>query len=152
MISTATPNEAAFLDMLAGSEGTKGKGNDGYNMIVGGTFFTDYTAHPGVEVWIPRFQIYSSAAGRYQLLKEYFLPYKALIPVPDFSPDSQDLIALQQIKERGAQMAVRTGQFASAISLCCKTWASLPGDPYGQGENSFTRLLSLYQAAGGTVG
>lgn len=40
----------AFLDMLAGSEGTDKKGqptnNHGYDVIVGGSLFTDYSDHP----------------------------------------------------------------------------------------------------------
>jgi muramidase (phage lysozyme) len=40
----------AFLDMLAWSEGTDKKGqptnNRGYDVIVGGSLFTDYSDHP----------------------------------------------------------------------------------------------------------
>ena len=41
-----SPNLKAFLDMIAVSEGTAGKGNDGYNVIVAGNLFDSYDDHP----------------------------------------------------------------------------------------------------------
>ncbi len=59
---------AAFLHMLAFSEGTdngrqKTK-NHGYDVIVGGDNFTDYSDHPRKLVKLPRLGISSTAAGR----------------------------------------------------------------------------------------
>ncbi len=146
-----TPNQKAFLTMLAVSEGTAGHGDDGYNEIVGGTFFTDYADHPRVKVWIERLQKYSTAAGRYQLLEEYFDDYRVSIPVPDFEPDSQDTIALQQIRERGALPDIEAGNLAAAIAKCANIWASLPGNTDGQGTNSLETLQTAYLNAGGTL-
>ena len=45
----------AFLDMLAWSEGTttdvRKSGNHGYDVIVGGELFTDYSDHPRKSCW-----------------------------------------------------------------------------------------------------
>lgn len=64
-------NVAAFLDMLAVSEGTDIPGqrsrDRGYDVIVGGQLFDTYRDHPRVLVSLPRYGIKSSAAGRYQL-------------------------------------------------------------------------------------
>ncbi len=71
---------AAFLDMLAFSEGTDNgrqpTRNHGYDVIVGGGLFTDYADHPRQRVYIPRISDWSTAAGRYQLLARYFDVYK----------------------------------------------------------------------------
>jgi muramidase (phage lysozyme) len=61
----------AFLDMLAWSEGTDNgrqkTRNHGYDVIVGGELFTDYSDHPRKLVTLnPKLK--STAAGRYQLL------------------------------------------------------------------------------------
>ena len=50
MVQKSTINGMAFLDMLAWSEGTDNgrqkPGNHGYDAIVGGELFTDYSDHP----------------------------------------------------------------------------------------------------------
>ncbi len=59
----------AFLDMVAWSEGTDNgrqpTRNHGYDVIVGGELFTDYSDHPRKLVTLnPKLK--STAAGRYQ--------------------------------------------------------------------------------------
>ena len=44
----------------------------------------------------------STGAGRYQLLSCWWDAYRKQLGLKDFSPKSQDAVALQQIKERGA--------------------------------------------------
>jgi muramidase (phage lysozyme) len=146
-----TPNQKAFLDMLAFSEGTIKFGDqDGYNVIVGGALFDDYSDHPRVLVNLPRLGIKSTAAGRYQLLARYYDAYKKLLRLPDFSPASQDAIALQQIKERRALPDIEAGRFDDAVRKCKNIWASLPGAGYGQHEQKIQALRDAYADAGGT--
>jgi lysozyme len=145
-----SPNLKAFLDMIAVSEGTKGKGNDGYNVIVGGSLFTDYADHPKKLIWI-RDGLASTAAGRYQLLGRYWDVYKKQLGLKDFSPASQDAVAVQQIKERGALPDIEKGYINVAIDKCKNIWASLPGAGYGQHENNVDKLIAAYKTAGGTV-
>jgi len=145
-----SPNLKAFLDMIAVSEGTKGKGDDGYNVIVGGNLFSDYADHPRKLVWL-RPGLASTAAGRYQLLARYYDAYKKQLNLPNFSPISQDLIAIQQIKERKALEDIEKGYIGVAIDKCKNIWASLPGAGYGQHENSIDKLIAAYKTAGGTV-
>ena len=53
-----------------------------------------------------------------------------------FSPEkSQDAVALQQIKERGALPMIDRGDIRQAIDRCSNIWASLPGAGYGQFEH-----------------
>ena len=88
----------AFLDMLAWSEGTDNgrqkTRNHGYDVIVGGELFTDYSDHPRKLVTLnPKLK--STGAGRYQLLSRWWDAYtQAAWPEEDFSPD-QDAVALQ---------------------------------------------------------
>ena len=67
----------AFLDMLAWSEGTDNgrqkTRNHGYDVIVGGELFTDYSDHPRKLVTLnPKLK--STGAGRYQLLSRWWMP------------------------------------------------------------------------------
>ena len=144
------PNLDAFLDMIAVSEGTAGKGDDGYNVIVGGALFNTYADHPRQLVKI-RSGLSSTAAGRYQLLARYFDAYKKELGLPDFSPEAQDQIALQQIKECKAIGLIEQGAFEQAVARCAHIWASLPGAGYGQHENPIHKLIAAYQAAGGEL-
>lgn len=151
-MQTAEKNRRAFLDMIAISEGTSTiKASDnGFNVLVGGTLFPSYEDHPRKLVTL-RHDLKSTAAGRYQLLARYFDHYKALLKLPDFSPASQDAIALQQIKERGALPDIDAGRFDEAVAKVKNIWASLPNAGYGQHENDLDDLRIAYTEAGGTL-
>ena len=69
----------------------------------------------------------------------------------DFSPKSQDAVALQQIKERGALPMIDRGDIRQAIDRCSNIWASLPGAGYGQFEHKADSLIAKFKEAGGTV-
>jgi muramidase (phage lysozyme) len=145
-----TRNQRAFLDMIAYSEiGPKllSESDNGYNVIVGGTLFRDYSDHPRQSIKLPRLGIKSTAAGRYQILARYFDAYKKILKLPDFSPASQDKIALQLIHECRALDEIESGDIEEAIKLCRSRWASLPGASYGQHENRLDDLLAAYELA-----
>ena len=77
----------AFLDMLAWSEGTDNgrqkTRNHGYDVIVGGELFTDYSDHPRKLVTLnPKLK--STGAGRYQLFP--LVGCSASFGLKDFSP------------------------------------------------------------------
>lgn len=152
-----SPALQSFLDLIAYSEGTATSPitqNDGYDVIVTGVdgpeVFTDYSDHPfatrpaKVVRRVPLLE--STAAGRYQLLYRYWLVYKIQLGLADYSPASQDAVALQQIKERGAIDLVLAGNIQGAIEACSNIWASFPGNSYGQaGGRSMGELLDKYQ-------
>lgn len=154
-ITTAHPNVAAFLDMIAHSEGTdngRQRTNDhGYDVIVGGDLFQGYKDHPRRLVTLGKLGIKSTAAGRYQLLSRYFDAYRNQLGLKDFSPLSQDLIAIQQIKECRALGLIEQGRFAEAVKKVKNIWASLPGAGYGQHENKLADLAAVYQKRGGDL-
>lgn len=146
-------NRTAFLDTIGFSEGTSTiPGSDnGYNVLVGATpqhplLFTDYSDHPRVY----NAKMNSTAAGRYQILERYYDIYKAELSLEDFSPASQDAIALQMIKEHQALRYIDDGEFELAIVAVAHIWASFPGAGYGQHENDMVTLKQAYLNAGGT--
>lgn len=149
-------NMKAFLDMIANSEGTAGKGDDGYNVVVGGALFIDYSKHPNIKVFIKRINDYSTAAGRYQLLYRYWETYRKQLGLDKckdgaFGKTAQDLIAIQQIKECRAIDDIENGRFDAAVKKCSRIWASLPGAGYGQHENTIETLKTAYINAGGSI-
>ena len=99
--------------MLAWSEGTDNgrqkTRNHGYDVIVGGELFTDYSDHPRKLVTLnPKPQI----NGRRTLPVSFLCwwdAYRKQLGLKDFSPKSQDAVALQQIKERGALPMIDRG-------------------------------------------
>ncbi|EFD5709112.1 glycoside hydrolase family protein [Escherichia coli] len=154
-------NIAAFLDMLAVSEGTANHPltkNRGYDVIVTGLdgkpeIFTDYSDHPfahgrPAKVFNRRGEK-STASGRYQQLYLFWPHYRKQLALPDFSPLSQDRLAIQLIRERGALDDIRAGRIERAISRCRSIWASLPGAGYGQREHSLEKLVTVWRTAGG---
>ena|SRR5690554_446130 len=143
-------NVQAFLDMISYAEGTDRYGNDkGYNVIVGGKLFSDYSDHPNVLVDLPRYGIKSTAAGRYQILHRYWVHYKKQLDLPDFSPASQDMYAIQQFKERRAYEDIKKGRVETAITKVSNIWASLPGAGYGQREVKIQELVEKWREFGG---
>lgn len=139
--------------MIAVSEGTESIGDRGYNCLVTSTpqnpkLFSSYADHPRVVMEV-RPGLHSSAAGRYQILAGMYDAYKSIIPLPDFSPNSQDIIAIQMIRECGALADISNGNAEAAIGKCSSRWASLPGAGYGQHENTLAALMAAFTSAGG---
>jgi muramidase (phage lysozyme) len=152
---TPSPSLKYFLDLIAWSEGTSTSPitqNKGYDVIVTGihgpSIFTDYSDHPfahgGKVQWRLDPPSYSTAAGRYQLLARYWKSYRIQLALSDYSPASQDAVALQQMKQRGAVDKVLAGDIAGAVGACSNIWASFPGNTYGQGSHRMDSLLNQY--------
>lgn len=152
--SKDTINFTSFLDMIGWSEGTadaKATRDCGYDILVGGKRFDSYLDHPNIVVQLPNLNIASTAAGRYQILYRYWKVYKQTLKLPDFGPVSQDIVALQLIKECKAVTPILNGHLANAVNLCSSRWASLPGNGYGQHVQSLEDLSAHFSAAGGRV-
>jgi muramidase (phage lysozyme) len=146
----------AFLDLISFSEGTclsPLTKDDGYDVIVSGVHgpavFVDYAKHPfedgGSVQWKLDPPEYSTAAGRYQLLARFWRVYKAQLCLSDYSPASQDAVAIEQISERKAIAMIEAGDVAGAIQACGNIWASFPNNAYGQGGHSLKTLVRKYQ-------
>lgn len=155
------PNLRAFLDTIAHSElGPEllAQSDDGYNVIVGSTpgrvrLFDSYADHPRqrITLMIRGKVLTSTAAGRYQILERYFDAYRMSLGLPDFGHGSQDMIAVQMMRECHATGDIAAGYFAEALHKCRSRWASLPGAGYDQHENELGDLMAVYAAAGGAL-
>jgi muramidase (phage lysozyme) len=148
-MSERHPNLTAFLDMIAHAEGTDRIGDqNGYNVLVGGGVFNSYEDHPNLRVRV-RDDLWSTAAGRYQILYRFWVHYRKKLRLPDFSPESQDAYAIAIICERRAYDDILAGRIAVAINKCRNIWASLPGAGYGQRELTAETLIAFYVQKGG---
>jgi muramidase (phage lysozyme) len=145
----------AGLDTIAVSEIGKELlklSDDGYDVLVGATaasplLFDGYADHPKIY----NTALNSTAAGRYQILYRFWPYYKRVLSLPDFSPRSQDLVALKLIIECGALDDLQAGDIRSFLFKCRSRWASLPQAGYGQHENKLEDLLLAFQASGGVL-
>ena len=156
-------NALAFLDMLAWAEGTgtsPATARDGYDVIVTGIdgkpeVFKDFSDHPFARgrksKVINSKGLTSNASGRYQQMLKDWPHYRALLKLPDFSPISQDLLALQHVRECRALPDVHAGRIETAIKKCRNIWASLPGAGYSQREHRLEDLIKQFRLAGGTL-
>ena len=142
----------AFLDMLAWSEGIDNgrqkTRNHGYDVIVGAIIYwlpdrSSQTCHAKPKT--------NHGAGRRTPASSSLRDaYRKQLGLKDFS-ESQDAVALQQIKERGALPMIDRGDIRQAIDRCSNIWASLPGAGYGQFEHKAGQPDCKIQSSGGTV-
>jgi YD repeat-containing protein len=87
----------------------------------------------------------SSAVGRYQFLRADFLrAWKKFGPVPDFGPDSQNLVAVEDMMIVGMIDPLLQGDAKTAIMKGNGEWSSLPGSPNGQGTVKLDKTLERY--------
>lgn len=132
----------AFLDLISRAEGTYGHSDGGYDVLCGYGIFTGYFNHPNIYVS----SCNSTAAGRYQFLKKTWDSVKRSNGLPDFTPHSQDIGAVELIRGEGALNDIINGNVESAIKKVNNIWASFPGSPYGQGTRSMSQMLSWYES------
>ena len=123
--------------------------NHGYDVIVGGELFTDYSDHPRKLVTLnPKLK--STGAGRYQLLSRCGDAYRKQLGLKDFSPKSQDAVALQQIKERGA-LPMIDRDIRQAIDRCSNIWVYRRALVMVSSSIRLTAWIAKFKEAGGTV-
>jgi len=142
-------NVWAFLKAIRLGEGTSDE--DGYYRLVGGGTFTDDSQHPHIKVYIKRYDVYSTAAGAYQIIWQTWKNLQIRYGFPDFSPQCQDEAAVALIEGRAALPAVHQGNLEKAVALCSAEWASLPGSKAGQRTEDYEAVKQAYLTAGGVL-
>lgn len=144
--SIANKNLKAFLDTIAWAE-TGTAGEEGYKSLVFGGKLTNFNSHPNTKQCAPinGKRICSTAAGRYQMLNINWKELQPKLDLSDFSPASQDKMAIELIKRKGAYQDVLAGDFDSAARKVGGIWASFPNNNYGQNPKSLARLRNFYQ-------
>lgn len=138
-IKNIPDNVRKFLMLITFTEGTD-RQRTPYNELFGFKNFEGYTKHPNILIKSSNYS--STAAGRYQILKKTadFLKMK------DFTPESQDLAAIQLIKNAKAYDSVLAGDWERAIDKTNKIWASLPGSPYGQPTHKMSDAIKFLKS------
>lgn len=160
----ANANEQALLKVIRYAEGTAGP--NGYRTLFGGSLFSSFADHPRTaKQFTDRAgrRLWTSAAGAYQFMAVSPIPgggstrvntwdrIAKKLALKDFTPASQDVAALELIREAGALPDVRAGRFADAIAKIRGIWASLPGAGYAQPEKTMPELAAVFQRSGGVL-
>jgi uncharacterized Zn-binding protein involved in type VI secretion len=146
-------NVQAFLKAVAEAEGggydfkfgaVKGRKNDPWR-------FGDYSTHPG-----PGKGGVMTAAGMYQITKATWTDHgNQRMGLTDFSPDTQDLIAVSIIRGGAVIDKLIAGDIEAVLLKTSVQWAALPmgrGKPGrypGQHYVEFEKFVAMYKAAGG---
>lgn len=138
----------AFLDTISQAEGTT---KHGYFTLVGNTRIAALAQHPNKLVRLSP-TLASTAAGRYQFLKRTWDGLQSSLRLQDFGPRSQDLGAIELLRQCGALRHILNNEFASAVLAARRIWASFPGAGYGQGERSLAYMQTAYNTAIKTPG
>jgi muramidase (phage lysozyme) len=166
-VTPGTPmqNEQAFAYMVRSAEHDARdiRSGDAYRAFYGHTperpsLFSDYSDHPAItgekrgvplpEAWCrhlgyPDGQCVSTAAGAYQINRPTWSQFReadaarAWSRLEDFSPESQDELALRILEFDGVMPFIHAGNFHEAIMRASSRWASLPGSSAGQHVRSW---------------
>lgn len=149
-VALANPNVQAFLAMIRHFE----SGGD-YSILYGGGHFDSYAKHPDIRVpfFNPETQRddFSTAAGAYQINYPTYLTWNAIAMCGDFSPSSQDALAITGLKLHGVLPDIMAGNFASAVAGISNVWASMPGSQAQQHPARLAMVQQIYEANGGLI-
>ncbi|WP_216819820.1 hypothetical protein [Zoogloea sp. LCSB751] len=135
-------NVQAFLQMTAKAEGGDYHAKFGWVRGKDAWTFSDESTHPGVGK-----DGHTTAAGLYQINRacwtEHGIKSQGLV---DFSPHTQDLIAVDNIRSFKMIQHIVDGEIKTPIKvlLTRKQWTSF-------GVHKYETLEAWYKAAGGTL-
>jgi YD repeat-containing protein len=146
-----------MLDVIATAEG-----NTGYDQIVRGTItdsplnpnlvgqssrdfrITDFSQHPQISVRARAGLQPSTAAGRYQITYGTWQDFG--VGLPDFSPASQDLVAIRIMMSMRMTEPLLNGNFRQAADLAKRRWESFQERPHGRpARYSIDDLEAMYR-------
>ncbi len=146
------PNVNAYLKAIAEAEGggydfkygaVKGKRNDPWR-------FTNTATHPGAGAGGS-----TTAAGMYQITIDTWRQHGGKMGLTDFTPETQDLIAVEMLRSIGVIDKIKAGDIAGAMPQAARKWAALPEGPGlanhypPQPYVDYETFLASYKTAGG---
>jgi len=139
-----SPNARRWLNTISFAEGTWGGKSPRYAITFGYQPIADLSRHPGRVV--KSGGVASAAAGAYQFMPSTWGSVQRQLNLPDFGPQSQDLAALELIKQRGVDPD-RDPINPQNIAKLSGEWASLPTmkgtSAYGQPVKSASSLIQF---------
>ena len=133
------PNVRAMLDTIGQAEGAK------YNTRYGGGTFNDYSKHPALD------QQSQTPSGKYQITAQTYKDVSGRLGLTDFSPHTQDIMAVQKLVDRGAIDDIKSGNIDTALPKISHEWSSLPTGPNqsnaypGQPYKSYDAIISSFK-------
>lgn len=149
-------NVKAFLAAIAKAEGGDYHAKYGYGWAkgfqTGKWTFTDESTHPGAG-----FGGSTTASGLYQITIATWREYGGKMELTDFSPHTQDLIAVDMLRTLGVIDKIKAGDIPAAMPKAATRWAALPEGPGKKNHyppqpyDDYPKFLSNYKSAGGTV-
>ena len=119
LVDLTNPHVMAWLDTLPETEGAD------YNTMVGGKEFTNLSQYPG------------KASGAYQITGDTYKDIAPKVGTNDYSPLTQDILAIQNMAEKCALEAVKRGDFNGALRGMSRGWASIPDVPGSNYETGY---------------
>ncbi|RRW98955.1 hypothetical protein [Pandoraea apista] len=145
-------NAVAFLDVIAacclGITAASASGSGYDTLLVDGeaqaTTFPDFGTYPdrnGKPL----------SAGRYRISRADYARLSAEFSITDFSPRSQDRLALLCLWEEGVMPLIRAGQLHAALDAASHAWPELRVSPLATEKHLWPELVGIYRAAGGTL-
>lgn len=146
-------NVKAFIGAIAAAEGgdydlkfggVKGRKNDKWQ-------FSDYSTHPGVGA-----DGKTTAAGMYQINKSTWKEMGARMGLSDFSPETQDLLAVEILRSSHVIDSIAEGDVDGALKAASRRWAALPQGPaqtgrYDQPYMKYDEFVATYKKLGGSL-
>jgi lysozyme len=143
--ASISDNARRWLKAISFAEGTWANNKPKYNILFGGgTFNNEFTRHPDIVIHSPRYS--SAAAGAYQFMPGTWAGVQQKLKLPDFSPRSQDLGALELIRQRGVNPDTDPINRETLAKLSPE-WASFPTlegvSYYGQPVKTADSIISF---------
>jgi muramidase (phage lysozyme) len=146
-------NVKAFISAIAAAEGgdydlkyggVKGKKNDKWK-------FSDFSTHPGAGS-----DGKTTAAGMYQINSATWKEMGAKMGLSDFSPQTQDLLAVEILRTIEVIDDIVAGDLTPALSSASRRWAALPQGTgktgrYPQPYMPYDDFEAAYKDNGGTL-
>ena len=143
----------AFLDMLAWFEGTDNGRQKTRTAVMTSLQAESYLAllRSPSQTCHAKPKLKSTGAGRYQLLSRWWDAYRKQLGLKISSPKSQDAVALQQIKERGALPMIDRGDIRQQSTVAAISGLHCRALVMVSLEHKADSLIAKFKEAGGTV-
>ncbi|BAZ19231.1 lysozyme [Nostoc sp. LEGE 06077] len=141
-----SPRLRAFLATIRWAE-TGTSEPESYRKLVFNGTFNDFYTHPLKKQCAPinGKNVCSTAAGAYQMLDISWYDLRPKLNLKDFSPASQDKMAIEYIRRNNALSDIEAGRFDIAVCKVGRIWASFPCNNYSQNPKSIAQLRTYYQ-------
>ncbi|GJD22855.1 hypothetical protein RIVM261_078110 [Rivularia sp. IAM M-261] len=145
IITNYSPHMTAFLATIRWAETGTSEYSSYHKLVFNGTF-DDFSTHPKIKqcARVSGRNVCSTAAGAYQMLDISWNDLQPNLGLKDFSPPSQDKMAVEYIRRNKAVDDVESGNVEMAFCKVGKVWASLICNDYNQNPRTIEELKNYY--------